>query len=56
MNEQKRRLADYAAAFCVNVASIGAGIALFNEDKVIAAAVAGRTLVLGSIILWRAYR
>ena len=56
MTEQKRKLADYAATFCVNVAAIGAGIALFNEDKVLAAAVAGVTLVLGTVIIWRVYR
>ncbi|MDD2967765.1 MAG: hypothetical protein PHN64_09875 [Desulfovibrionaceae bacterium] len=56
MTEQKRKIADYAATFCVNVAAIGAGIALFSEDKVIAAAVAGLTLVLGCIILWRVYK
>lgn len=56
MTEQKRRLAGYASTFCVNVASIGAGIALFNEDKIIAAVVACITLICGSLILWRAYK
>ena len=55
-DERKRKLAEYASTFCVNVAAIGAGIALFNEDKVVAALVAALTLVVGSIILWREYR
>ena len=56
MTMQKRKIADYAATFCVNVAAIGAGIALFNEDKILAASVAAMTLVLGCFILWRAYK
>ena len=46
MTTQKHKIADYAATFCVNVAAIGAGIALFNEDKILAATVAAMTLVL----------
>ena len=50
----KQKLAEYAATFCVNVAAIGTGIALFNEDKIIAAIVSAITLIFGAIILWRA--
>ena len=52
--DMKRKLAEYIATFCVNVAAIGAGIAMFNEDKIIAAVVSAVTLVFGAIILWRA--
>ena len=56
MNERKRKLAEYAATFCVNVAAIGSGIAMFNEDKIIAAIVSAGTLFFGAIILWRTNR
>lgn len=56
MNEHKRKLAGYAATFCVNVASIGAGIAMFNENRLVAGIAAVTTLLIGSIILWRAHK
>ena len=46
MNNRKQKLADYAATFCVNVAAIGAGIAMFSEDKIITAIIAACALVL----------
>ena len=55
-NMRKRKIAEYMATFCVNTASIGAGIAIFGENRLPTAILAVGTLLSGLISLWRAYK
>ena len=53
MQRKREKLADYAATFCVNLAVIGAGLALFDQQRILTAILAGVVLVAGAIIVWR---
>ena len=56
MNDRKRKIAEYMATFCVNTASIGAGIAIFGEDRLVSAFIAIVALFFGLAILWREHK